>query len=52
MQQGDLLALGVRRDRTRDVLGRWIEPAEGSKLWLRVLNCLKRKRLGTTISPC
>ncbi|WP_175917396.1 IS256 family transposase [Burkholderia pyrrocinia] len=37
------LALGVRRDGTRDVLGLWIEQTEGAKfwLWLRVVNDLK-----------
>ncbi|OQD24113.1 hypothetical protein UE98_13995 [Burkholderia cenocepacia] len=31
------LALGVRRDGTRDVLGLWIEQTEGAKFWLRVV---------------
>lgn len=35
------LALGVRRDGTRDVLGLWIEHTEGAKFWLRVVNDLK-----------
>ncbi|MCG1019132.1 MULTISPECIES: IS256 family transposase [Burkholderiaceae] len=35
------LALGVRRDGTRDVLGLWIEHTEGAKFWLRVVNELK-----------
>ncbi|WP_338861667.1 IS256 family transposase (plasmid) [Mycetohabitans rhizoxinica] len=35
------LALGVRRDGTRDVLGLWIEQTEGAKFWLRVVNELK-----------
>jgi len=35
------LALGVRRDGTRDVLGLWIEQTEGAKFWLRVINDLK-----------
>ncbi|OOA68386.1 IS256 family transposase, partial [Burkholderia cenocepacia] len=35
------LALGVRRDGTRDVLGLWIEQTEGAKFWLRVVNDLK-----------
>ncbi|KVN37200.1 hypothetical protein WT67_01155 [Burkholderia stagnalis] len=35
------LALGVRRDGTRDVLGLWIEQTEGAEFWLRVVNDLK-----------
>ncbi|MBU9313235.1 IS256 family transposase, partial [Burkholderia multivorans] len=35
------LALGVRRDGTRDVLGLWIEQTEGARFWLRVVNDLK-----------
>ncbi|KVT55161.1 transposase [Burkholderia ubonensis] len=35
------LALGVRRDGTRDVLGLWIEQTEGAKFWLRIVNDLK-----------
>lgn len=35
------LALCVRRDGTRDVLGLWIEQTEGAKFWLRVVNDLK-----------
>lgn len=35
------LALGVRRDGTREVLGLWIEQTEGAKFWLRVVNDLK-----------
>jgi len=35
------LALGMRRDGTRDVLGIWIEHSEGAKFWLRVVNDLK-----------
>ncbi|WP_323072018.1 IS256 family transposase [Mycetohabitans endofungorum] len=35
------LALGVRRDGTRDVLGLWIEHTEGAKFWLRVVNELR-----------
>ncbi len=37
------VGLGVRRDGARDVLGLWIEQAEGAKFWLRVVNDLKRR---------
>jgi putative transposase len=35
------VALGVRPDGTKDVLGLWIEQSEGAKFWLRVMNELK-----------
>jgi putative transposase len=35
------VALGVRPDGTKDVLGLWIEQTEGAKFWLRVMNELK-----------
>ena len=35
------LALGVRPDGTKAVLGLWIEQTEGAKFWLRVMNELK-----------
>jgi len=35
------LALGVRPDATKAVLGLWIEQTEGAKFWLRVMNELK-----------
>lgn len=35
------VALGVRRDGTKEVLGLWIEQTEGAKFWLRVMNELK-----------
>jgi len=45
------LALGVRRDGTRNVLGLWIEQTEGAKFWLRVVNDLKlRGVLGMLIA--
>jgi len=42
------LALGVRRDGTRDVLGLWIEQTEGAKFWLRVVNDLKLRGCRTS----
>src|ERR671912_131128 len=35
------VALGVRADGTKEVLGLWIERTEGAKFWLRVMNELK-----------
>jgi putative transposase len=35
------VALGVRLDGTKEVLGLWIEQTEGAKFWLRVMNELR-----------
>src|SRR5215213_6377449 len=35
------VALGVRADGAKEVLGLWIEQTEGAKFWLRVMNELK-----------
>ena len=41
------LALGVRTDGTKEILGLWIEQNEGAKFWLLVINELKnRGRVG------
>src|SRR5664279_5730562 len=37
------VALGVRPDGTKDILGLWIETSEGAKFWLRVMNELKNR---------
>lgn len=37
------LALGVRRDGTKEVLGIWIEQTEGAKFWLRVVTELRNR---------
>jgi putative transposase len=37
------LALGVLRDGTREILGLWIEGAEGAKFWMKVFNDLKTR---------
>lgn len=37
------LALGVQRDGCRDILGLWIEGAEGAKFWMKVFNDLKTR---------
>lgn len=39
------LALGVRCDGCKEVLGLWIEQAEGAKFWLRVMSELKTRGL-------
>src|ERR1700710_1372243 len=39
------LALGVRPDGTKEVLGLWIEQTEGAKFWLKVFNELKNRGL-------
>ena len=35
------IALGVRADGSKEILGLWIEQTEGAKFWLRVMNELK-----------
>ncbi len=37
------VALGVRADGTKEILGLWIEQTEGAKFWLRVMNELKNR---------
>jgi putative transposase len=37
------LALGVRRDGTREILGVWIENTEGAKFWMKVFNDLRTR---------
>jgi transposase-like protein len=37
------LALGVRTDGHRDILGLWIEQTEGAKFWLKVLTDLRAR---------
>ena len=37
------LALGIRRDGTREILGIWIETVEGSKFWMKVFNDIKTR---------
>jgi len=37
------LALGIRRDGTREILGIWIETTEGAKFWMKVFNDLKTR---------
>jgi len=37
------IALGVRADGTKEILGLWLEQHEGAKFWLRVMNELKNR---------
>ena len=37
------IALGVRADGRKEVLGLWLEQNEGAKFWLRVMNELKNR---------
>ena len=37
------VAIGVRADGTKEVLGLWIEQNEGAKFWLKVMNELKNR---------
>jgi len=37
------LALGIKTDGTRDILGLWIESTEGAKFWLKVFNEMKTR---------
>jgi putative transposase len=43
------MALGVRRDGTRDVLGLWIEQTEGAKFWRGVVTELKNRGVETIL---
>ena len=37
------IALGVRADGTKEILGLWLEQNEGAKFWLRVMNEMKHR---------
>lgn len=37
------IALGVRADGTKEILGLWLEQSEGAKFWLRVMNELRNR---------
>jgi putative transposase len=37
------VALGVRHDGTKEILGLWLEQNEGAKFWLRVMNELRNR---------
>ncbi|WP_310355265.1 IS256 family transposase, partial [Methylobacterium sp. BE186] len=37
------IALGVRADGSKEILGLWLEQSEGAKFWLRVMNELRNR---------
>jgi hypothetical protein len=37
------IALGMRADGTKEILGLWLEQNEGAKFWLRVMNELRNR---------
>lgn len=43
------LALGVRVDGTKEILGLWIEQTEGAKFWLRVMTELKNRGINDVL---
>jgi len=46
------VALGVRVDGTRDVLGLWVAGSEGSKFWLSILTELKNRGVHDILFVC
>jgi transposase-like protein len=46
------VALGVRTDGTRDVLGLWVAQTEGAKFWLTVLTELKNRGVDDVLFIC
>src|ERR1044071_5018247 len=44
------VALGVRADGTKEILGLWIEQTEGAKFWLRVMTELKNRGVEDVLS--
>jgi len=46
------VALGVRVDGTRDVLGLWVAGTEGSKFWLSILTELKNRGVHDILFVC
>jgi transposase-like protein len=46
------LALGVRLDGQRDVLGMWFQDTEGAKFWMHVLGDLKRRGVRDILICC
>jgi putative transposase len=43
------VALGVRADGTKEILGLWLEQNEGAKFWLRVMNEMKARGVGDVL---
>jgi putative transposase len=46
------VALGVRQDGSRDVLGLWVAGSEGSKFWLSILTELKARGVQDILFVC
>jgi len=46
------LAVGVRVDGTKDVLGMWIQPTEGAKFWLTILTELRQRGVEDILVLC
>ena len=46
------LALGVRADGTKEILGIWIEQTGGAKFWLRIMTELKNRGVEDVLTPC
>jgi putative transposase len=46
------LAIGVNAQGRREILGLWIEPTEGARLWLRILNELKNRGIEDILILC
>jgi len=46
------VAIGLRLDGTKEVLGLWIEATEGAKFWLRVLSELRTRGLQDVLIAC
>ena len=46
------VAIGLRIDGTKEVLGLWIESTEGAKFWLRVLSDLRQRGLHDVLIAC
>lgn len=49
-RQAIYLALAVRPDGSRDILGLWIEQTEGARFWMKVCSDLKVRGCGDTRS--
>lgn len=46
------IALGVTVHGNKEVLGLWIEPTEGAKFWLKVVNELKTRGIQDVLILC
>lgn len=46
------VAIGLRLDGTKEVLGLWIEGTEGAKFWMRVLSELRNRGLKDVLIAC